>query len=35
VNEIEDNLVWRLGHLLGLGDREIEAIRRRALQATA
>jgi uncharacterized tellurite resistance protein B-like protein len=35
VNEIEDNLVWRLGHLLGLKDREIEAIRRRALQATA
>ena len=35
VNEIEDNLVWRLGHLLGLKDREIGTIRRRALQATA
>jgi uncharacterized tellurite resistance protein B-like protein len=35
VNEIEDNLVWRFGHLLGLGDREIDAIRQRALQAAA
>lgn len=31
VDEIEDSLVWRVGHLLGLSDRDIDAIRQRAL----
>lgn len=31
VREIEEDLVWRVGHLLGLRDGEIEAIRQRAL----
>lgn len=33
MQEFEDDFVWRIGHLLGLSDREIEAVRRRALPA--
>jgi uncharacterized tellurite resistance protein B-like protein len=31
VHEVEDDLVWRIGHRLGLDDREINAIRDQAL----
>ncbi len=31
VQEFEEDFVWRIGHLLGLSDREIEAVRQTAL----
>ena len=33
VQEFEDDFIWRIGHLLGLTDREIEAARQNALVA--
>jgi uncharacterized tellurite resistance protein B-like protein len=33
IGEFEDDLVWRLGHLLGFPDEEIEAIRTRTVSA--